>query len=343
MRTILRMTLEKTAILWVVLPDSYTIIQSCILFFKLNPSLSQAHSYIINFSFLFFFIFSSHSYKTRKLLNSTAPAHHDYQPDSGAEEQILPKPAPLFNGVKPPRPDYSLAHPPPPPKQKPYGVPKPIKLTPPEIHLLPYEQLPKDPKAYEQYLRGVFQEFMVKYKRDYINVPGEREYRFSLFADNYHAMNEFAVGDKMSAKYSVTEFSDLDDKEFSRIMGFDPNLLKGVKIDEEDTNKTLPISKEIPEHYDEREENYVTRVKLQGDCAACWAFTTVAVIEGLCARRVKKLQEFSEQSLIDCDTTNFGCKGGTEPNVNICLHVRVASSFLIENFPCLFIRQSNTL
>lgn len=167
---------------------------------------------------------------------------------------------------------------------------------------------------------------MVKYKRDYINVPGEREYRFSLFADNYHSMNEFAVSDTKSAKYSVTEFSDLDDKEFSRIMGFDPNLLKGLKVDEEDTNKTL--SKEIPEHYDEREKNYVTRVKLQGDCAACWAFTTVAVIEGLCARRVKKLQEFSEQSLIDCDTTNFGCKGGTEPNVcHICLSVDLFSRF----------------
>lgn len=124
------------------------------------------------------------------------------------------------------------------------------------------------------------------------------------------------VGDTKSAKYSVTEFSDLDEDEFGRIMGFDPSLLKDVKIPEEDTNKTLPTNGTIPEHYDEREENYVTRVKLQGGCAACYAFTTVAVLEGLCARRTKKLQEFSEQSIIDCDTTSFGCKGGTEPNVN---------------------------
>lgn len=228
-------------------------------------------------------------------------------------EQILPKPAELFK-VKPERPIYNVPQTPP---EKPPGIPKPIAIKSPEFNLIPYEHLPKDPKAYESYLRKLFQEFMVKYKRDYINVPGEREYRFSIFADNYHTMNEYAVSDRMSAKYSVTEFSDLDDKEYGRIMGFDPNLLKGVKIDEEDTNKTLSNTSEIPEHYDEREKNYVTRVKLQGDCAACWAFTTVAVIEGLCARRTKKLQEFSEQSLIDCDTTNFGCKGGTEPNVNI--------------------------
>lgn len=228
------------------------------------------------------------------------------------QEPILPKPAELFT-VKPERPIYNV---PEPSHEKPQGIPKPIPSHAPDFNLIPYEQLPKDPKAYESYLRKLFQEFMVKYKREYISVPGEREYRFSIFADNYHTMNEHAASDTKSAKYSVTEFSDLNDKEYSRIMGFDPNLLKGVKIDEEDTNKTMPNSSEIPEHYDEREKNYVTRVKLQGDCAACWAFTTVAVIEGLCARRVKKLQEFSEQSLIDCDTTNFGCKGGTEPNVS---------------------------
>lgn len=222
------------------------------------------------------------------------------------------KPASVFT-VKPPRPIYNV---PQPDEPKPYGIPKPAETSAPEIQLLPYDQLPKEPKAYQAYLHNVFDEFMVKFKRAYIDVPGEREYRFGVFAENYEAMNEFAANDR-TAKYSVTEFSDLDETEYGRIMGFDPNLLKDLKIPEEDTNKTVStaINGTIPEHYDEREQKYVTRVKLQGDCAACWAFTTVAVVEGLCARRTKKLQEFSEQSLIDCDTTNFGCKGGAEPNV----------------------------
>lgn len=45
-----------------------------------------------------------------------------------------------------------------------------------------------------------------------------------------------------------------------------------------------------------------------------WAFVTTALIEGLCAKRTKTLQEFSEQSLIDCDNSNYGCKGGVPPN-----------------------------
>lgn len=196
--------------------------------------------------------------------------------------------------------------------------------------------MPTESHAYESYLRGVFDEFMKKYRRAYINVPGEREYRFSVFADNYHTMNVYAVSDH-SAHYSVTEFSDLTDGEYSRIMGSDTNLLKGVKIPEEDTsNKTMTC--DPPEQYDERQKNHVTRVKLQGDCAACYAFTTVAVIEGLCARRTKKLQEFSEQSLIDCDETNFGCKGGTEPNVSI--HIIHMVNLNGISFRILFLRFS---
>lgn len=223
-------------------------------------------------------------------------ADHGYQPDFSQEplqEQIIPKPAPIF-AVKPERPIYVQ---PLIPHQKPIGIPNPVPIPPPEIHLLPYEQLPQDPVQYESYLRQVFNEFMVKYKRDYINVPGEREYRFSLFADNYHTMNEHAVSDRMAAHYSVTEFSDFTDGEFSRIMGFDSSTLKDVKVpEEESTNKTKTCDK-VPDSYDERQKNHVTRVKLQGDCAACWAFTTVAVIEGLCARQTKKLQGFSSERM----------------------------------------------
>lgn len=34
---------------------------------------------------------------------------------------------------------------------------------------------------------------------------------------------------------------------------------------------------------------------------------------GVCAKRTKKLQEFSEQSLLDCDGGNNGCNGGVPP------------------------------
>ncbi len=53
-------------------------------------------------------------------------------------------------------------------------------------------------------------------------------------------------------------------------------------------------------------------------CGSCWAFGTVANIEG--ARVVQgkdKLLSLSEQQLVDCDHVDQGCEGGLPSNVYI--------------------------
>jgi len=56
----------------------------------------------------------------------------------------------------------------------------------------------------------------------------------------------------------------------------------------------------------------VTRVKNQGQCGSCWAFSTTGALEGAYQIAGNPLTEFSEQELVSCASSsgNQGCNGG---------------------------------
>lgn len=273
-----------------------------------------------------------------------------------------PQPVPVYQPVAPTLPPFqfkpqptraptpfvqpqTIPPPPPPPKYDPqidvrqerpakYGVPKPVFTKPPELNILPVDQLPQG-AALDAYVGEVFNDFMSAYKRQYIDEPHEKEYRLNVFKENFLAMSEHSRSDRMACEYSVTEFSDLTESEFGRVKGY-----KGFNLNATDAvDAEIPQSGDLPEKYDQRDENLVTRVKLQGDCGACWAFVTVAVIEGVCAKRTKKLQEFSEQSLLDCDAAQKGCSGGVPPKA--VRHIFQRDGLELESvYPYVFAKSS---
>merc|ERR1739845_126901 len=56
----------------------------------------------------------------------------------------------------------------------------------------------------------------------------------------------------------------------------------------------------------------VNPVKDQGQCGSCWAFSAVGTVESAYALAAGRLGSYSEQQLVDCDTSggSEGCNGG---------------------------------
>merc|ERR1712232_975693 len=98
-----------------------------------------------------------------------------------------------------------------------------------------------------------------------------------------------------------------------------------------------------PDSWDWVAKGAVNAVKNQAQCGSCWAFATVANIEGVNFLKTKKLLSLSEQELVDCDkaTGDQGCQGGLPSNAfkdmiknNIGLELETAYPYSGKNGQC---------
>jgi len=106
----------------------------------------------------------------------------------------------------------------------------------------------------------------------------------------------------------ANQFSDLSLEEFKALHvrgytkpGHATPLLKVHTYNGED----LAVS------VDWRTKGAVTPIKDQGQCGSCWAFSTVAGLEGAWQITTGSLVSMSEQQFVDCSTLNHGCMGGS--------------------------------
>ncbi|KAK6115926.1 hypothetical protein DH2020_008195 [Rehmannia glutinosa] len=157
---------------------------------------------------------------------------------------------------------------------------------------------------------SMYESWMVKHGKSY-NALGEKEKRFQIFKDNLRYIDEQnAVADR-SYKLGLNRFADLTNEEYRKTyLGVRPDgnrRLTGAKSDRYEPK----LGDSLPDSIDWREKGAVVDVKDQGSCGSCWAFSTIAAVEGINQIATGSLISLSEQELVDCDTSyNEGCNGG---------------------------------
>jgi cathepsin L len=144
------------------------------------------------------------------------------------------------------------------------------------------------------------------YKSDDHELTAFQTFKSNAAYINAHNMNS----EKHGFTLGLNHLADMTNQEYQQyLLGSGPKAA---------TNGSTYIANHLdaPASKDWRDEGYVTPIKDQGQCGSCWAFSTVAGLEGQYFAKNQKLVSLAEQQLVDCSSSfgNMGCNGGLMDN-----------------------------
>lgn len=152
---------------------------------------------------------------------------------------------------------------------------------------------------------------MTKYNRKYANEK-ETAYRFEIFKNSILRASAKNM-DEPDKPFGITKYSDLTPAEFESLFlryhpdpDVDPRAVPVADLNRYDNQK-------LPSTFDWRNHKpvVISRVKNQGACGSCWAFSAVENVESVWALEGNhSLVNLSVQQVIDCDSNDGGCSGG---------------------------------
>eukprot|EP00344_Euplotes_crassus_P007151 CAMPEP_0196994808 /NCGR_PEP_ID=MMETSP1380-20130617/1039_1 /TAXON_ID=5936 /ORGANISM="Euplotes crassus, Strain CT5" /LENGTH=355 /DNA_ID=CAMNT_0042410283 /DNA_START=111 /DNA_END=1178 /DNA_ORIENTATION=- len=181
----------------------------------------------------------------------------------------------------------------------------------------------------EAEFQQAFSDFLAKYRKSYVN-SYEFENRYLIFRDNYQLISDHNLNSEhIGFTLDINEFADLRKDEFQdRYLGYKaPPMSHRINKKLEKMNSMddfqLPSLESLLESKKTEEEPFedftwvgtgkVQKVKNQGSCGSCWAFSAIGAVESAYAiAHDTDALNLSEQQLVDCARPqgNQGCQGG---------------------------------
>ncbi|XP_028803858.1 ervatamin-B [Neltuma alba] len=172
----------------------------------------------------------------------------------------------------------------------------------------------------------LFKAWQKEYNKEYESKEEELK-RFEIFKSNLNYIVTRNAKRSSASQYSLglNEFADLTFEEFSKThlgeIQIDQSTVEEAKMGNNKMEQPR-LCPNAPTTWDWRIMGAVTPVKNQGNCGSCWAFSAIGAIEGINALTTGNLVSLSEQQLVSCDTSSFGCQGG---------YVTTAFDYVIRN------------
>jgi cathepsin L len=142
-----------------------------------------------------------------------------------------------------------------------------------------------------------------------------REHGLAYTGDEYH----FRFGIYLSQAQWVREFNAADNgftvelNKFATYTPAESAVLRGYRQSERIPGHEIELKNTVgapPTDYDWKAKGVVQAIKDQGQCGSCWSFGSIGAQESAWAIKYSKLTSLSEQNLVDCVTSCYGCSGG---------------------------------
>jgi len=132
--------------------------------------------------------------------------------------------------------------------------------------------------------------------------------RYNAFKENLAYINQRNT-ENITFTLGINQFTDLTNEEYRQT------------LNRQQSNRARPAEEAVdisslPNDVDWRTSGAVQKVKDQGQCGSCWAFSATGAVESFMKIKGGALPDLAEQQLVDCCHAggSQGCNGGEETN-----------------------------